>query len=190
MARPRVQSRDKWRSKVWYQILAPEAFGEKEVGETPASDPKKVIDRIIRVPVSDLTGNHRQGNMYMFFKVDKVVGTLAKTKFSGFEVARTFLHSIVRRNREKIDSVQDWTTKDGVKLRMKTVMMTVGSCHSKQKTVLRNIMEDLLKKEVESSDFDTVLKQIIDYVPQRAIKKAASVIYPVANAEIRKIELL
>lgn len=190
MARPRVQSRDKWRSKIWYQILAPESFGEKEVGETPASDPKKIIDRIIRVPVSELTGNYRQGNMYLFFKVNKVAGTTAKTVVSGFEVARTFLHSIIRRRREKIDSVEDYTTKDGVKLRLKTVMITIGPCHTGQKTALRKIMDALLKKEVESNDFDTFLKQVIDYIPQKAIKKASSVIYPISNMEIRKIELL
>lgn len=190
MARPRVQSRDKWKSKIWYTLLAPEAFGEKEVGETPASDPKKVMGRIIRVPVNELTGNYRQGNMALFFQVDKVAGTTAKTKVSGFEVMRTYLYSIIRRRREKLDFVQDVQTKDGKKLRVKSVIITFGLCHARQKKALATNMKEIVNKEVENNDFETFLKHVLEYTPQKAVKKTSNVIFPVSHAEIRKIELL
>ncbi len=190
MARPRVQSKDKWKSKVWYQILAPEMFGEKEVGETPASDPKKVIGRIIRVPVNELTGNHRQGNMALFFKVDKVAGTTAKTKVSGFEVMRTYLHSIIRRNCEKLDIIRDLKTKDGVKLRVKAIIITSNLCYERQKKALTGILNEIVNKEVEDNDFETFLKHVIEHQIQKAVKKASNVILPVSHVEIRKIELL
>ena len=190
MARPRVQSKDKWKSKVWYQILAPVSFGEKEVGETPASDQKNVAGRIIRVPVNELTGNHRHNNMALFLKVDKVAGTVAHTKISGFEVMRTYLHSIVRRRREKLDIIQDLETKDGVKIRVKSVMITIGLCYGRQKKALADNLREIVNKEVESNDFETVLKHIIERLPQKAVKKTSNVVFPVSHVEIRKIELL
>lgn len=189
MAKPRIQSKDKWKSKVWYQILAPESFGEKELGETPASDPKKVVGRIVRLPASEITGNHRQGKMALFFKVNKVTGTTAKTEIAGFEMMKNYLHSIVRRRRDKVDVVQDLTSKDGVKLRVKSVLVTAGKCHNRQKKELAKMLEEAVKKEFESNEFETVLKQILEYAPQKAVKEAAKKLFPVSHVEIRKIEL-
>ncbi|MHA2352302.1 MAG: 30S ribosomal protein S3ae, partial [Candidatus Thorarchaeota archaeon] len=31
-----ARTRDKWREKVWYQILAPDYFDNKDIGKTPA----------------------------------------------------------------------------------------------------------------------------------------------------------
>lgn len=48
-------AKDKWKMKEWYIVYAPDFFGSKEIGLTPADDPEKVIGRVIETTLKDLT---------------------------------------------------------------------------------------------------------------------------------------
>jgi len=62
MARKRRQARvkDKWTTKKWYTLIAPEYFGMAEIGETPADDASKVINRTVEITLADVQGSRRQ----------------------------------------------------------------------------------------------------------------------------------
>jgi len=49
--------KDKWKAKVWYNLLAPEMFNKQALGETPTDDPGKLVGRVTEVTVQDLTGD-------------------------------------------------------------------------------------------------------------------------------------
>ncbi|RLG34478.1 30S ribosomal protein S3ae, partial [Methanosarcinales archaeon] len=49
------RSRDKWKAKQWYTVLAPKMFGEVKAGETVADEPSKLIGRRIEMTLGDLT---------------------------------------------------------------------------------------------------------------------------------------
>ena len=50
----RAKGRDTWRSKEWYDILAPSMFGSTKIGETLASEPEKLKGRVIETTLGDL----------------------------------------------------------------------------------------------------------------------------------------
>lgn len=189
MVKRRVQTKDKWKKKVWYELVAPGVFGEAVVGETPADDPKKVIGRVVRVHANQLTGKSRQSNMAVMLRASEVKGTKAKTEIYGFEMTRTYIRSIVRRRRDKVDVVQDVETKDGKQIRVKSIIITVGKCHRKQQKGLANKAGELIKAEAEGQDFGDFMNKVLNRVVQESVKENIRKIFPVSHMEIRKIEL-
>jgi small subunit ribosomal protein S3Ae len=184
--------KDKWTLKKWYTLIAPEYFGMVELGETPADDPSKVVGRTVETTLSDLTGDYSNQNPYkkLIFKVYRVAGENAYTKFHRFELTREYLNSLTRRRTSKIEDVIDVTTTDGYKLRVKPVAFTIKRCKTSQKRMIRAIMRDLVVKHGTSQNFIQFIQEsILGKLPSE-IYKAAKKIYPLRRVEIRKIELL
>jgi len=147
MARKRkARVKDKWSQKKWYTLIAPEYFGLAEIGETPADDPQKVINRTVEVTLAELTNDYSNQNPYkkLIFKVYKVSGENAYTKFHRFEMMREYINSLIRRRTSKIDDVIDVTTADGYKLRVKPVAFTIKRCKTSQKSAIRKIMREII----------------------------------------------
>ncbi len=64
--------KDKWKAKVWYNLLAPEMFNKQALGETPTDDPGKLVGRVTEVTVQDLTGDFSKMHIKLAFRVDPV----------------------------------------------------------------------------------------------------------------------
>ncbi|HDD36179.1 MAG TPA: 30S ribosomal protein S3ae [Archaeoglobus veneficus] len=194
MARKRRQARvkDKWTMKKWFTLIAPEYFGMAEIGETPADDESKVINRTVEITLAELTNDYSNQNPYkkLIFKVYRVAGNNAYTKFHRFELTREYLNSLTRRRTSKIEDVIDVTTIDGYTLRVKPVAFTVKRCKTSQKRAIRAIMRDIVLNFGSSKKFVQFLQEcVLGKVPSEIYKNAKK-IYPLRRVEIRKIELL
>ena len=193
MARKRkARVKDKWAQKKWYTLIAPEYFGLAEVGETPADDPNKVINRTVEVTLAELTNDYSNQNPYkkLIFKVYRVSGENAYTKFHRFEMMREYINSLIRRRTSKIDDVIDVTTADGYKLRVKPVAFTIKRCKTSQKSAIRKIMREIIINNASQKNFVQFLQEcILGRIPSE-IYKSAKKIYPLRRVEINKIELL
>src|SRR2546421_523754 len=77
--------KDKWKAKVWYNLLAPEMFNKQALGETPTDDPGKLVGRVTEVTVQDLTGDFSKRHIKLAFRVDHVQGQDALTQFVGHD---------------------------------------------------------------------------------------------------------
>jgi len=120
----RRRVRDKWRSKKWYTVLAPDYFGNVELGLVPADSPEKMIGRVIEATLYDLTGDFAHQYLKIYFQVIEVEGRTAKTIFKGHEYSRDYLRSLVRRRTTRIDGIFTITTKDGYRLRVSACAFT------------------------------------------------------------------
>ncbi len=194
MARKRRAARvkDKWTMKKWFTLIAPEYFGMAELGETPADDANKVLNRTVETTLADLTNDYSNQNTYkkLIFKVFRVAGENAYTKFWRFELTREYLNSLTRRRTSKVEDVVDVTTTDGYKLRVKPVVFTIKRCKSSQKRAIRSIMREVVLKKGSSMNFVQFLQEcVLGKIPAE-IYKSAKKIYPIRRVEIRKIELL
>ncbi|MET1124322.1 MAG: 30S ribosomal protein S3ae [Archaeoglobaceae archaeon] len=194
MARRKRAARvkDKWASKKWYTLIAPEYFGMVEIGETPADDPNKVVNRTVEVTLSELTGDYSNQNPYkkLIFKVYRVAGENAYTKFHRFELVREYLNSLTRRRTSKIEDIVDVVTKDGYKLRVKSVAFTTKRCKTSQKRAIRKIMREIVTTRSAEQNFVQFIQEcILGKIPAEIYKNAKK-IYPLRRVEVRKIELL
>lgn len=163
-----------------------------EIGETPADDPNKVIDRTVEITLAELTNDFSNQNPYkkLIFKVHRVAGDNAYTKFHRFELTRDYLNSLVRRRTSKIEDVIDVTTADGYVIRVKPVAFTIKRCKTSQKRAIRAVMREIVLKHGTQENFVQFLQEcVLGKIPSEIYKNAKK-IYPLRRVEIRKIELL
>ena len=192
MARKRTaRVKDKWTLKKWFTLIAPEYFGMAEVGMTPADDENKLLNRSVEITLAELTNDYSNQNPYkkLIFRVNKVAGENAYTKFYRFELTRDYMNSLTRRRTSKIEDVIDITTSDGYVLRVKPVTFTIKRCRTSQKRAIRAIMRDIVLQSADKNFVQFLQECVLGKIPSEIYKNAKK-IYPLRRVEIKKIELL
>src|SRR2546430_4449066 len=116
--------KDKWKAKVWYNLLAPEMFNKQALGETPTDDPGKLVGRVTEVTVQDLTGDFSKMHIKLQFRVNQVQGQDALTQFVGHDMTSDYIRRLTRRKRTRTDLTVDVVTKDHWNVRVKPMAIT------------------------------------------------------------------
>ena len=129
---------DKWKKKKWYKVISPKFLGESELAQVPATDDDHIMNRVIKIPLREITRDfsHTYTNIYM--RVYEIVGSKAFTKFIKHEISRDYIGTQVRRHRDALQAVFPAKSADGVEFRIKALVITAGRCSGKQKTTIRN----------------------------------------------------
>lgn len=153
--------RDKWRSKVWYMVMAPSYFGNVELGAIPADDPQKLIGRIIDSTLYDITNDFAHQYLKMRFQITELDGKTARTMFKGHEYSRDYLRSLVRRRTTKVDGLFSVTTKDGITLRVGVCAFTLSRIKTSQEKVIRAIMSKIIKEKASALTLDQFAQEIV-----------------------------
>lgn len=175
--------------KQWYEILAPKMFSEKVIGETLAVDSKNLVNRKLQVNITELDRNNHNYFVKLNFRVENVEGTKAYTRLVGHDVMTERIYRMVRRRSRRVDTIQDVTTKDNRKLRIKIIFVLIRRINTSVKKAVRRSMEDLVAADCASMDLEDLMKTIISGKFQEKLKKQCSKIYPIGGLEVRKTEI-
>ncbi|RLE78362.1 MAG: 30S ribosomal protein S3ae [Thermoprotei archaeon] len=189
MPAPR-SARDRWVLKRWFPVYASSAFGYAEIGEIPANLEKSLIGRTIEVRLFQITGDFTQAHIKLKFQVVKVVNGKAFTQFKGFELARDYLRSLVRRGTTKVDGIFDVETKDGVRMRVAVMVITQHRVKTSQEKAIRRIAKEVVEARASMLTFDEFVREaVLGKVASEVFNKARK-IYPLRKVEVRKIKVL
>ena len=180
----------KAKGKQWYTIVAPKMFGEVEIGRTMTDDSEKLADRKISVSLMNLLNDFRKYYVKFRFRVVGIDGDRAVTEFDGSEIMRDYISRMVRRRSRRVDTVQDLVTKDGVKIRVKSLAIIQRQVKTSVKDTIRDHIREILKNEAERVNLENFIKRIISDDIKRRVLRESSRIYPIRNFEIRKTEVL
>src|SRR5947209_16358311 len=137
--------KDKWKAKVWYNLLAPEMFNKQLLGETPTDTPDKLVGRVTEVTVQDLTGDFSKMHIKLQFRVNAVQGQDALTQFVGHDMTSDYIRRLTRRKRTRTDLTVDVVTKDGWNVRVKPMAITDRRIQTSKQRVIRTIMAKLVR---------------------------------------------
>ncbi len=181
--------KDKWKSKSWYRIVAPDMFDGAIVGETPASEPEELLGRTAEISLQDLTGDFSKVHIKAQFKVNGVRGGECVTRFIGHDMTSDYIRRLTRRRRSKIDSVFDTRTKEGYQVRIKILSVTDKRINSSIKQSIRDRMKHILDEVVPQSTLPELVSKMIFSGLAKKIKKETKDIYPLKRVEIRKSEV-
>ncbi len=191
MAKARKRKKiDTWKTKRWYEIFTPKMFGEAKIGETLASDPASIEGRVVETTMRDLTGDFSKQHIKLEFQVDEVKGSKAYAKFKSHSLSRDYMRSQIRRKTTRVEGVTDVTTKDGHKLRVKTIALARGRTQTAQEKTIRKIMSDKVFKAAKRAPLDQFIQEVVLGRISVDMYKAANKIYPLKRVEIRKVKTL
>ncbi|MEM1666310.1 MAG: 30S ribosomal protein S3ae [Nitrososphaerota archaeon] len=143
-------------------VYAPSYFGGQEIGTILATeDPNRVIGRVIRTDLYQLTGDPSKHYLLLYFKIIGVKDSSASTIFYGHEYGREFLRSLVRRGSRKIDGIFDVKTKDGFHLRLTVTAFSVNRIRRGKDRTIRRIMKEVVTKAGESLTLDQLSQEMV-----------------------------
>ncbi len=190
MARRSQRKAESRKSKQWYKVISPEMFGRSPVGETIAYDPEKVVGRIIETTLGDLTNNFSKQNTKLKFRVDRIAGDSAYTKFVGHEMTTDYLRSLVKRRTSRIDSIIDIATTDGYQVRVKPSCFTVKRARANQVKSIREISKNVILEKSKGLDLNQLIQDIVNGKLSLDIYKEAKMVYPLRRVEVRKTQIV
>jgi small subunit ribosomal protein S3Ae len=182
--------RDKWRSKIWYMVIAPSFFGNIELGSIPAQEEQMLIGRVVEATLFDITGDFSHHYLKMFFQIHAIDGKTARTLFKGHEYSRDYLRSLVRRRTTKVDGLFNIVTKDGFKLRISVSALTLSRIKTSQEKIIREMMEKIIKDKSTALTLDQFVQEMVLGKIASDIYNQAKLVAPLRHVGIRKSKLL
>ncbi|UJG42343.1 MAG: 30S ribosomal protein S3ae [Candidatus Heimdallarchaeum endolithica] len=182
---------DKFKLKSWYQVQAAPYITDQVLGETIADDPQKLYGRVIEMAklgiLDDIIADL---NLKVRFKIVNVEGTICRTEFVGHEISKEQIRSHIRRNRSRIESIQNVTTKDKAKLRISTIIVTPMRCGTSTQKIIRKAIQEYIDKKAKEENFQTFVLNIVNRSIASEVETIVNKIYPTILVEIRKSKVL
>jgi small subunit ribosomal protein S3Ae len=176
------------KAKVWLKLITPEFLGKKEVGEIPANEPEAARERRVILSAIDVLGDFNKYYLKFIFKIGEIDNQNAFLYFDGLECTRDYIARMIRRKVDRTDLVVDKVTKDGIKLRIKTITVT-RKVPFGIKTKIRKKIDEILTQEVQTSTMQEFILKVLSDDFKNSIVSALHKIYPIRHFEFRKIEV-
>lgn len=180
---------DKFKLKSWYSILAPKMFDEKKIGDVLGIDDASVMNRVLNVNLSELSGEMQHGYTKVNFRVYEIKGKTAYTNFIGHELIRSYIKTLARRGMSLIDNVVKVTTKDNVTISVKTAIITSNKISRAMRTILRHATEEVILEHAKKHDFETFMQEVLYKKLSTDIYKKNKAFVPIKRVEIIKTEV-
>lgn len=182
-------SKIKTKKKLWYKVLAPKVFGNKEIGESYLVAADTAVGRKLTCNLKELTGNVKDQNVHVKFKITKVDGSTLKTETIGYQLATAFTKRMVRKNTDCLKDYYLFTTKDNQKVVLKSIVVTRNKTQRSVRAVIRSEIEKMFKDEIATGNFASFVQKLVTYKVQGSFKKKLSKIYPIKEVAVRMLVL-
>lgn len=164
-------------------------FEGRQIGEIPTTDAKLLAGKTIEVSLPEVGGPGQKFYVKLKFKVDKVDGDKALTRFHGLSLMNEHMYRIVRKRMQKMELSTYVDTKDGWKLQLTFIAMLNRNTNSSIQNRVRVASEKFLKDFASKSSISELVKAVTAGSLQHSVRKMGNKIYPVRFSEISKIEV-
>lgn len=183
--------KDKWRDKQWVVVEAAPSFGSTPIAYIPITDAEKALGRTVETTLFDLVKQDpQQYAIKLYFQVDKIEGGKALTVFKGHEYSREYLRSLVRRGSSMVNTIQDYSSRDQVRVRVFTVVFAQNRINSSRKHALRLIADKILAEKTANLTYDQFAQEAVLGKIASDIYNAAKRITHLRHVGVRKTKLL
>ncbi|MEK6821245.1 MAG: hypothetical protein AABY11_02500 [archaeon] len=192
-APPKARKRkgvDKWKSKKWFNILAPALFNNTPLTQTPGEEAENIMNRIVSVSAREMTGNIKKSQLMLKFKVNNVQGLNAYTTLHGIEFQPGSVRRLVRRKSSKVELVVDVPCKDGALARVKTIAITGNMISAPKRTAVRDILREGVKTIASQNDYETMVNLFVTGEPMTDALAGARKVAPMKRIDILKVTRL
>ncbi len=178
-------SKIKVKKKLWFKILAPKLFGEKEIGESYLTAATTAVGRTVKINLRDLSGSMRDQNAYISFRISGAEGNTLRTETIGYELTPSYVKRAVRKGTVRIDDYVALRSKDGKNVVLKIFMVTGSYTQRSAQKQLRLHTKALLAEEVSKNTFETLIINLTSYKVQSALRKRLHKVCPVKEIAVR-----
>jgi len=174
--------------KKWLKINSSKNFFKgQEIGETYTANPEKVVGKVLKVNLMNLTGDPKKQSFNANFKVTKAEDTGAEAEFIGYRMANSQVKRIVRRSTDKVEDSFLIKTKDNTTVRVKPLMVTKNATNKSVLTALRKKAKEMITERSKATDYSALVSEILAGKLQKDVRLSLKKIYPTNVVEIRAL---
>ena len=185
----KVTTKEKKRKK-WVQIMAPTEFGNISLGELYLEDASHGMGRLVKLNMLAVTGDPKKQNTVLKFEVTKVEGTSLGTQLMGYAMGPAHVKRMARKSKTKVDDSFVCETKDGKKIRVKTVIIVRAQAAPRSiRTSIRLTTREEVTKRAKGVEYSQFLQQLLRNETQRQLKAELKKIAPIQNFTVRMVKL-
>ena len=184
------RTKDKWKSKKWFNIYAPAAFTSAPIGEGLAEEAGMLVGRISEITMQEINGDFAQMHVKLRFKVNEIRGQDAHTIFVGHDLTSDYVRRQTRRKHSKMDVAKDLVTKDGWSMVIKPLAISDLRIKASQQTAIRTILENAIVELGKTHTLGEITKMIVSGDLSKQFTNDVKAIYPVKRIEIRRSDVL
>jgi small subunit ribosomal protein S3Ae len=178
-----------WKKKKWYDLVAPPIFAEKVVGETMCESPEALLNRTVEVNLMNLTENPKKQSFNMKLRVVEVRDNKGLTKPIQIEMLPAYTRRLIKGGRDRIDLSFKATSKDGVVLRVKPLIIPKSRINRSLCAGMQLACINFMTKFVIENNYETVFSEVSRSTIQKDLKRAVDKVFPTKMVEIRMIEV-
>jgi len=171
--------------KKWIGILASPEFNNAEIGETLVSENTNLIGRKLEANLANLTQDPKSQNIKIKFKIREVKDNEAYTEIFSYEMLSTYVKRVIRPAKEKMDDSFEYSTKDSIKIKIKTLILTKAKTKKSILTSIRLKSREFLKDYCSKSEFKKLIIDLASHNLQKELKNTLKRVYPLSVCEIR-----
>ena len=183
--------KDKWKSKVWIEVLAPDFFGNISLAKIPADEEQAAVGRVVPVAYYQINPeNPENNNIKLYLQIVKVENLKAKTIVKRIEYAREVYRAMIRRGSSLVEWIGDYKTSDSMDVRIHISMFTPERINWSRMHKMRLAAHKVLSESVPNLTYDQLVVKLLDRSLLDQAVSEAKKIYPVKNYVLLSLKLL
>lgn len=173
--------------KRWYALQAPQVFNNVIFGETPAAEIESLVGRGIRTNLGTVIRTAKKTSLEARFKITEVKGNTCMTELVSLEILPPHVKRLVKRAKKRVDDSFVVETKDGIKVRVKPVLLVKDNVQHGILTALRQRGQEFFAAQAKELTFNEFINKILAGDIFRDLRADLKKIYPLAGVELRAL---
>lgn len=179
----------KVKKKKWVSVIADKMFEGAPLGDTLSTEEGDLTGKSIRINLANLTGDIKQQNILLSFKIKELKEGKAIAGLKGYTVSGAAISRFVRRNIVRLDDSFLVKTKDDVILRLKPLTITRGRTTKARTNGLNVLVRSTMAELLSNMTYEQFAEGVITKKFQLSVKKTLSKIYPIKIFEVRSFRI-
>ena len=180
---------EKWKTKAWLDVKAPDILGNEVIGSVPAATPEAAVGRVLKVSLAWITHNANHSFLTVGLRINQALNNVATTQIDYLESQFSYLHSLIRRHSDAIYTYDALKSKDGGDVVVKLLITTRSKTPYSKRHAIRKELSLFLNEYLNSHTRDEFVKSLLANELQGEGMKRLSKIAPISKFEIKRIEL-
>ncbi|MBS3107926.1 hypothetical protein J4468_03340 [Candidatus Woesearchaeota archaeon] len=178
------------KKRKWLSIYAKGDFKNIELGETFLAESADLKGKTISADLSKITGDMKKQNTHLTFVVTEVKDNAGYADLISYSLSTMYVKRLRGSSKDKIEESFIITGSDGLKARIKPLIVLRSQVHSSVRSAARRELKAYFDEVSKTENLDSIFRNIISSNIQKQLRERLKKVYPVQISEIKSIRRL
>jgi len=154
------------------------------------TDLASLVGKTTKLNMMYVSGNVKNQNIRLVFKIIEVSSGLAKTEVSGYYQIPYYLSRFVKAGSDLVEDSFEVLSRDGKTVRVQPFIVTKMNASAMIATSIRLLVKDIVSTEIKSKTYGEFISSVISGKVQTGYRNEVKKIFPLKSFEFREVELI